>query len=95
MMPRIRSAFKQDEATTEELRSLLIVRRECLDQATQMMNEGVPMPVSERWGWRARIKTLGRDRDDSLLASITVTCPEGKIRVLRNVRLVRERTLHL
>lgn len=94
-MPRIRYAVQVDEPTTAEHRSLLLVRRECLDQATQMMNGGTPIPPSERWGWRAVIKTLGRDQDGSLLASVTVTGPDSKIRMLRNVRLVPERTLLL
>jgi len=95
MFSRSRRNFKRDDATTDELQSLFEVRRQCLDAATALVNDGVPLPVYERWGWKARIRTLGRDQDGSLLASVTVEDPADHIRMLRNVRLVKESSLNL
>lgn len=94
-MPRFRYAVERDEATPDERRALFLARREALDHGTSIASGGAILPAEARWGWRATVRTLGRDQDGSLLASITVTDPDDRIRVLRNVRLVKERTLLL
>lgn len=93
-MPHQRGDVYCNEATPAERRSLLSVRLQCLDEATTVANSGSPLPARDRWGWRAIIKTLGRDRDGSLLASVTVYDPSENVVMLRNVRLVPERRLN-
>jgi hypothetical protein len=95
MFARFSRAVKRDDPTPEEWRSLFSLRRECLDHATAMVNGGVEIPVSERWGWVAKLTRLGRDADGSLMASVVVTDPDDKVRVLRNVRLVKQARLNL
>lgn len=56
---------------------------------------GQHMPVPWRRGWRAKIAYAGRDRDGSLLATITITGPRASLKWLQKVRLVRERRLKL
>lgn len=94
-MPQYRRVVKLNEPTAAEHRSLLLCRLECLDQASRMLSQGRYVPPSERVGYRAWIKTLGRDQDGSLLASVSVQGPSGKLVLSRNVRLVRERRLKL
>lgn len=95
ILPQLRSAFNHNDPTSAEWRSLFEVRRECLDYATMLVNDGEVIPAEDRLGWVARIKRWGRDQDGSLLASVTVLGPDKVIRVTRNVRLVPERTLNL
>lgn len=94
-MPRLCRVVKRGDPTQEEQEALFKLRLDCLAEGTAVVNGGSPLPVCERWGWRCYITTLGRDRDGSLLASITAEDPAGKIRLFRNVRLVKPASLNL
>lgn len=82
-------------ATLEEYQALLLRRRDALDSCTAELTGGRPMPIQWRSGWRAEIKYAGRDRDGSLLATITVTGPNISDKWLQKVRLVRTARLDL
>jgi hypothetical protein len=84
---------KPDVATPDELRSLLSIRLECLDAATRQENGDAPVAITDRFGWQARIKTLGRDAQGHLLASVRVLQPGGKQVYVRRVRLVHSQRL--
>jgi hypothetical protein len=94
-LPQYRRVVYLNDPTPAERRSLLLCRLECLAEACKRWNGGEYLAPNERVGWRAVIKTLGRDQDGSCLASVTVYDPSGEIAMLRNVRLVRERRLKL
>lgn len=93
MLPQSRFAVCPEWATLEEFRALLLRRRDALDQCTAQLTGGRPLPVSWRVGWKAHIKYAGRDRDGSLLATITVTGPNVSDKWLQKVRLVRRSQL--
>jgi hypothetical protein len=84
---------KPEGATADELRSLLSLRLECLEAATRQQNGDAPLPIAERFGWQARIKTLGRGLEGHLLATVTVSQPGGKTVYVRRVRLVHSQPL--
>jgi hypothetical protein len=84
-----------DWATYEEFQALLQRRRDALDMCTAQLTGGRPMPVQWRTGWKATIAYAGRDRDGSLLATITVTGPNTSDKWLQKVRLVRTKGLNL
>lgn len=83
----------QDDPTPEEHRSLIDVRLDALDQATARASLEGRLPVRWRHGWHAYIKTHGRDRDGSLRASVTVVDPSETVVMIRNVRLVKKKSL--
>lgn len=93
MIPHSTSRGTPEWATPEEFRALLLRRRDALDQCTAQLTGGRPLPVTWRTGWRARIAYAGRDRDGSLLATITVTGPNVSDKWLQKVRLVRSKQL--
>jgi ligand-binding SRPBCC domain-containing protein len=82
-------------ATQAEFQALLLRRLDALDSCTAEVMGGKPMPVQWRRGWSARIAYAGRDRDGSLLATITITGPQNSMKWLQRVRLVRQRELKL
>jgi hypothetical protein len=91
-MFRLRYPF---DATPEEFRALMQTRRETLDAATARAFGGQVLPVSWRWGWKAAVKILKRDKDGSLCARITVTGPHASNGYVRNVRLLNRYRVHL
>jgi hypothetical protein len=78
-----------------EFLALLNHRRKCIEQCTAQEFGGRPLPVAWRVGWRAELRYAGRDRDGSLLATITITGPQRYQKWLQKVRLVREERLNL
>lgn len=94
-MPQNGTIVEQAEATPEERRSLFSARLQCLETATSLVNEGEPLPAKDRHGWTAYINIHGRDRDGSLLATITVRDREKSVRLTRNLRLVPQEKLDL
>ena len=84
-----------DWCSSEEFSALILRRRDALDACTSEHFGVAHYPVAWRAGWTARIAYAGRDRDGSLLATITVTGPEKKDKWLQKVRLVRRGRLNL
>lgn len=82
-------------ATPDEFQALLLRRRDALDLCTAEHYGVAHYPVAWRVGWRADIRYAGRDRDGSLLATITVTGPTASDKWLQKVRLVRKERLNL
>jgi len=82
-----------DAATPAELRTLLAVRLEVLDAATRQESPLAPLPIAERWGWQAVLKTHGRDAGGHLMATVKAYQPGGLPVYTRNVRLVPEQPL--
>lgn len=95
MVPAWRDKCTPDWATPDEFSALLLRRRDALDQCTAQYFEVQYYPVAWRVGWRAEIRYAGRDRDGSLLATITVTGPTADAKWLQRVRLVRRKQLNL
>jgi hypothetical protein len=95
MVSRYRVEVVPEWATPDEFRALLLRRLDALDQCTAQVTGGRPLPVAWRTGWSARIAYAGRDRDGSLLATITITGPNVSDKWLQKVRLVRQRGLKL
>lgn len=77
----------------EEHLKLLEVRREALESAVVQEGLGLPVPVSERFGWKAYLRVLGRDTDGSLKALVVCEGPYGQRPYKRAVRLVRQQPL--
>lgn len=90
-----RPSVHPDWATCEEFQALLLRRLDALDMCTAQYFEVDHYPVSWRRGWRAEVRYAGRDRDGSLLATITVTGPSASAKWLQKVRLVRRARLNL
>ena len=81
--------------TPEEFQRLLLVRRETLEDATRKASGGSAMPITWRHGWKATLKILGRDKDGSLKASVTVVGPHASSGYVRKVRLVTQYRVNL
>lgn len=94
-MPYSPIAVKPDPSTMDEWRSVLKARLETLEEATRHASIEGHMPAIWRRGWKAYAVCLGRDRDGSLLACVTVRDPSGAIVRTRRLRLVKERRLNL
>lgn len=86
---------KPGDPTPAEIRSVIQARRDALDQATAQANEGRPLPLFDRWGWKAYVDYLGRSQDGSLLALVYVLDPSGVKVFTRSLRLVKAATLNL
>jgi hypothetical protein len=95
MVPQWSAALCPKWCTQAEFDALLLRRLDALDSCTREYYEVDHYPVQWRVGWRAEIRYAGRDRDGSLLATITITGPEKCSKWLQKVRLVRRERLNL
>jgi hypothetical protein len=93
MLPQRYSHGVDAAPTAEEFRRLLEIRLQTLDQCSITDGADTPLPAVWRIGYKATIKLLGRDRDGSLRASVTVLAPHLVRPYVRRVRLVKERNL--
>jgi hypothetical protein len=75
--------------TPAEVRSVLKVRADCLDAATGEGRLDGPLPVRWRVGWRGIITWMGRDRDGSMKASVTIYDQNSTKVYVRYVRLCK------
>lgn len=88
-MPHARRSDTAKLPTREEWPSVLDARLQTLDNATQVVTGSNPLPPAWRVGWTCHVAFLGRDRDGSLLISLTARGPGLARPYVRRVRLVR------
>jgi hypothetical protein len=95
MIRQPKRAFNGTNPTSAEVHAVIQARRETLDEATQLVTLGKPMPVSWRTGWQAHVDWLLRDRDGSLRVRITVTGPQLYKPYVRNLRMVKTHRVNI
>jgi hypothetical protein len=92
-MPQPGYVAHPPSVTAQEFSRILEVRRQTLEDATRAEGSLFPMPVTWRHGWKATVRILGRDRDGSVLFTVSVKQPRSTEVYVRKCRLVCSKPL--